>query len=58
MQLGSGRAVIPLSTAGLGQSHAGEPGKFNIYCSRGHNRLVYYLFIFYVKFSDIWGIFV
>ena len=45
MQLGSGRAVNPLPTAGPGKSHAGEPGKFDFYYSKGH-RLAYYLFIF------------
>ena len=32
MQLGSKRAVIPLPTAGPGQSHAGRPGKIDLYC--------------------------
>ena len=48
MQLGSGRAVIPLSAEGPRQSHAGKPGKFNFYCSKGH-RLAYYLFTFHEK---------
>ena len=57
MQLGSGEAVIPLPTAGPGASHAGGPGKFNFYCSKGHG-LGYYLFIFFVNFSAVWGLFV
>ena len=57
MQLASAVAVIPLPTAGPGQSHAGGPRKFDFYCSRGH-RLVYYLSIFYVEFGAVWGIFV
>ena len=52
MQLGSGEAVIPLPTAGPGPSHAGGPGKFNFYCSKGHG-LAYYLFIFFVNFSAV-----
>ena len=44
-------------TAGPGQSHAGGPGKFDFYSSKGH-RLGYYLFIFYLEFSAVWGIFV
>ena len=44
MQLGSGGDVITLSTASQGQAHAGEPGKFEFYCSKGH-RLAY-LFVF------------
>ena len=44
------------SVAGPGQSHAGGPGKFDFYGSKGR-RLAYYLFIFYVKFSAVWGIF-
>ena len=53
MQLGSGRAVIPLSAADPGQSHAWGPGKFDFFCSKG------ILFIhFYIKFSAAWGIFV
>ena len=57
MQLASAVAVIPLPTAGPGQSHAGGPRKFDFYCSRGH-RLVYYLSIFYVEFGAVWEIFV
>ena len=57
MQLRPEEAVILLPTAGPGQSHAGEPGNFDFYCSEGHT-LAYYLFIFYVKFSAVWGIFV
>ena len=57
MQLGSDEAKIPLPAAGPGQSHAGGPGKCDCYCSKGH-RLAYYLFIFYVKFSAAWRIFV
>ena len=57
MQLGSEGAKIPLPAAGPGQSHAGRPGKFDFYCSKRH-RLAYYLFIFYIKFSVAWGIFV
>ena len=45
MQLGSGGAVIPLPTAGPGQSHAGGPEKIDFHCSKGH-KLAYYLFIF------------
>ena len=56
MQLGSGWDVIPLPTASSGQAHAGEPGKFDFYCSEDH-RLAY-LFVFYIKFSAVWGIFV
>ena len=52
MQLVSGGTVIPLPAAGPGQSHAGVPGKFDFYCSKGH-RLAYYLFIFHEKFSAI-----
>ena len=54
MQLGSEGAVIPLPAAGPGQSHTGGPGKFDFRenCSKGH-RLVYYLFIFHVKFSAV-----
>ena len=51
-----GGAVIPLPKASPGQVHAGGPGKIDLYCSKGH-RLAY-LFIFYVKFSAVWGIFV
>ena len=40
------------STAGPGQNHAGGPGKFDFYSSKGH-RLAYYLFIFQVKFSAV-----
>ena len=36
--------------------HAGEPGKFDFYCSKRH-RLAY-LFGIFVKFSAVWGIFV
>ena len=57
MQLASGGAVILLPAAGPGESHTGGPGKFDFYCSKCH-RLAYYLFIFYVKFSALWGIFV
>ena len=55
--LESEEAVIPLPAAGPGQSHAGGPGKINFDCSKGH-RLAYYLFIFNIKFSAAWGIFV
>ena len=44
MQLGSGVAVILHPTGGPGQRHAGGPGKFDFYCSRGH-RLAYYPFL-------------
>ena len=37
---------------GPGQNHAGGPGKFDFYCSKGH-RLTYYLFIFHIKFSAV-----
>ena len=57
MQLRPEEAVILLPTAGPGQSHAGEPGNFDFYCTKGHT-LAYYLFIFYVKFSAVWGMFV
>ena len=57
MQLGSGRVVIPLPGVGPWQGHVGGPGKFNFYCSKCH-RLAYYLFIFYIKFSVVGGIFV
>ena len=43
--------------AGPGQSHAGGPGKSDFYCSKGHT-LAYYLFIFHLKFSAVWEIFV
>ena len=45
MQLGSVGAVIPLPTAGSGESHAEGPGKFDFYCSKGHRKPCY-LFIF------------
>ena len=45
MQLESEGPVFLLPEASPGQSHAGEPGKANFYCSKDH-RLVYYLFIF------------
>ena len=44
------------STVGPGQSHAGGPGKIDFYSSKGH-RLAY-LFVFHIKFSAVWGIFV
>ena len=51
MQLRFGGVVIPLPPpASPGHSHAGEPGKFNFYFSKGQ-RLAYYLFICYVKFT-------
>ena len=56
MQLEFGGVVIPLPPAGPGQNHAGEPGKFNFYCSKGP-RLAYHLFIFHVKFTAVSGIF-
>ena len=56
MQLGSKGAKIPLPAAGPGQIHAGVPGKFDFYCSKGH-RLAYYLFNFYVRFSAFREIF-
>ena len=40
------------SAAGLGQGHAGGPGKFNFYCSKGC-ALAYYLIIFHVKSSAV-----
>ena len=45
------------SAAGLGQSHAERPEKFDFYCSKDC-RMAYYLFIFHTKFSAFWGIFV
>ena len=57
MQLESERAKVPLTAAGLGQSHAGGPGKFDFNCLKGH-RVAYYLYIFYIKFSAAWKIFV
>ena len=45
------------SAAGPGQSHAGGPGKFDFDCSKNHT-LAYYLFIFHVEFSAVWGSFV
>ena len=56
MKLGPGGAVIPLPTAGPGQAHVGGPVKFDFYRSKGH-RLTH-LFILYVKFTVVWGIFV
>ena len=32
------------------------PEKLNFYCSEGQ-RMTYYLFIFYAKFSAVWAIF-
>ena len=57
MQLESEGAKVPLTTAGPGQSHAGGPEKFDFNCSKDH-RLAYYLYIFYIKFSAAWRIFV
>ena len=57
LQLGYGRAIIPLPAVGTTQSHAGVPGKIDFYFSKGH-RLAYFLFIFYVKVSAVRGIFV
>ena len=57
MQLESERAKVPLTAAGLGQSHAGGPGKFDFNCLKDH-RVAYYLYIFYIKFSAAWKIFV
>ena len=45
MQLEFEKANTPLPEADPGQSHAGGPGKFDFYYSKGH-RLAYYLFIF------------
>ena len=56
MQLRCGGAVIPHLAAGPGKSPAGEPEKFDFYCSKGC-RLAYYLIIFHIKFSAVWGIF-
>ena len=63
MQLGPGGDVIPLPTGGdiilFCESRAGPCfnfSKFNFYCSKGHKPA--YLFIFYVKFGAVWGIFV
>ena len=57
MQLGSVGAVTPLPAAGPGQNQAGGPGKLDFYCSKGH-RLPCYLFMFYIKFSSVLGVFV
>ena len=57
MQLGSEGAVIPLPAASTEQSHAEGQRKFDFYCSKGH-RLAYYLFVFHVKLSAVWGMFV
>ena len=57
MQLGSEEAKIPLPPGSLGQRHAGGSGKFDFYCSKGH-RMADYLFIFYLKFSAAWRLFV
>ena len=57
MQLGSEGAKVSLTAAGPGQSHTRRPGKVDFNCSEGH-RLADYLFIFYVKFSANWKIFV
>ena len=46
-----GSCDFPLEV-GPGQSHAGGPGKFDFYCSKDQ-RMTYYLFIFYVKFSAV-----
>ena len=56
MQLRCGGAVIPHLAAGPGKSPAGEPEKFDFYCSKDC-RLAYYLIIFHIKFSAVWGIF-
>ena len=48
MQMTSGGAVMLLPEAAPGQSHAGRPGKFFFYWSKGY-RLAYYLFIFLHK---------
>ena len=56
MQLGSEEAKISLPAAGPVQSHAGGPGKFDFYCLIGHRLAC--LFIFYVKFSAAWRMFV
>ena len=56
MQLESGGTAIPLPAVGPEHSHAGGQGKFDFYCSKGH-KLMYYLLIFYIKFSAVWGIF-
>ena len=55
IMLKSEGAVIPLLAVGPGQSHAGGPGKFDFYCSKCQ-WLANYLFVFYVKFSAVWGI--
>ena len=45
MQLGSERAIIPLPAAGPGQSHAGGPGKFNFYCSKAIDWILFIHFL-------------
>ena len=45
MQLGSGGAVNPLPTAIPGQDYAGEPEKFDFYCSKDHRLIYLFLFI-------------
>ena len=57
MQLGSEEAKIPLPAVIPDQRHAGEPGKLDFYCSKGH-RLANYLFISHLKFSAAWRLFV
>ena len=47
---GSVGAVIPLPTATLGKNPVAGPEKFDFYYSKGQ-RLAYYFFTFYVKFS-------
>ena len=57
MQLGSEEAKIPLPAVIPDHRHAGEPGKLDFYCSKGH-RLANYLFISHLKFSAAWRLFV
>ena len=57
MQLGSRGIVISLPQQVQGSAVLGGLGKFDFYCPKGQ-RMTYYLFIFYVKFSAVRGIFV
>ena len=52
-------ARIPFPSAGPGQScHAGGPGKFDFFCSKAQKAIDWLIiFIFYIKFSAVWGIF-
>ena len=57
MQAGPEGDIVPLPATVPGQSHAVGPGKYDFNCSKNH-RLAYYLFIYYIKFSAAWRIFV